>query len=204
VPLRSGDILYPGGHSIRHVYFPRHGFISIAAMVGRRPSLELGMVGCEGMLGTPIVLGVSFAPYRAVVEGDGMAWRADLKAFLSELRRRPGLKRAMQRYLYVTSVQLAASAACCGLHPLGQRLARRLLTTLDRARVNTFEATHEHLAYHLGVRRGCISAAAAALKERGLIQYRRGTVTVIDRHGLEAAACRCYRAERQTYATFFH
>ena len=184
------------------MYFPLRGFISIAAMMGHKPALEVGMVGGEGMLGTPIVLGVDTAPYRAMVEADGMARRVDLKSFAGELRRRPGLQRAMQRYIHVVSMQLAGSAACCGLHPLGQRLARRLLMLQDRTGGSTFRVTQEVLADHLGVRRGGISAAAAVLKERGLIKYHRGIVTVVRRRGLEAASCDCYAADRETYAAF--
>ena len=164
------------------------------------PGLEVGMVGREGMLGAELVLGVETAPLQAVVRSPGAAWRIDAQAFRTELARSPMLQHGVNRYVHVLIVQLAASAACLYFHRIGPRLARWLLMSQDRARSDSFRVTHELLAHTLGVRRVGITNAAGALKRSGLIEYRRGDLTVLDRSGLEAVACSCYAACRCAYA----
>jgi CRP-like cAMP-binding protein len=158
------------------------------------------MVGREGMVGAQLALGVVTAPLRALVQGSGAAWRIATKAFQAELVRSAALQRSLNRYLYVLMGQLATSAACLRYHLIGPRLARWLLMTQDRAHSDTFHVTQEFLAYMLGVRRVGVTAAAGALQRSGLITYTRGELTVLDRAGLEAAACSCYASDRQTYA----
>jgi CRP-like cAMP-binding protein len=109
------------------------------------------------------------------------------------------LQRILDRYLYVLMAQLAASAGCLRFHQISPRLARWMLMSQDRAHADSFHITHEFLAYMLGVRRVGITFAAGTLQRAGLIEYRRGEITVLDRHGLEAAACSCYAADRQAY-----
>jgi Crp-like helix-turn-helix domain len=162
--------------------------------------LEVGMVGCEGMLGASLALGVMTTPLRALVQGTGTAWRANRRDFCRQLAASPALKRGIDRYLYVLMVQLASSAGCLRSHVIGSRLARWLLMSQDRARSDNFHVTHEFLAYMLGVRRGGITDAALALQRAGLIQYRRGDLTVLDRSGLERAACACYATDHRIYA----
>jgi CRP-like cAMP-binding protein len=147
-----------------------------------------------------VALGVATQPLRALVQGPGVAWRIGVVAFRSELARSPALQRGLHRYLYVLMAQLAASAACLRYHLIGPRLARWLLMSQDRAHADRFHVTHEFLAYMLGVRRVGVTAAASALQRRGLIAYHRGDLTVLDRPGLEAAACGCYAAHRRAYA----
>ena len=158
------------------------------------------MVGREGMLGAQLALGVATAPLRALVQGAGTAWRIGAGAFRRELARSPALQRSLDRYLYVLMAQLAASAACLRFHLIGPRLARWLLMSQDRAQADSFRVTHEFLAYMLGVRRVGITAAAGGLQRSGLIDYHRGELTVLDRAGLEAAACDCYAADCKAYA----
>lgn len=200
VQLELSEVLSEAGTPTRHVYFPTDGFISLVALVEGSPSLEVGMVGREGMVGAQLVLGVVAAPLRALVQGPGAAWRIGTKAFRSELEHSPALQRGLNRYLYVLMAQLAASAGCLRFHQIGARLARWLLMTQDRAHADSFHVTHEFLAYMLGVRRVGITTAASALQRSGLIEYHRGELTVLDRSGLEAAACGCYAADRRTYA----
>lgn len=200
VQLELSEVLSEAGTPTRHVYFPTEGFISLVALVDGSPSLEVGMVGREGMVGAQLVLGVVTAPLRSLVQGPGAAWRIGTKAFRSELEHSPALQRGLNRYLYVLMAQFAASAACLRFHQIGARLARWLLMTQDRAHADSFHVTHEFLAYMLGVRRVGITTAASALQRNGLIEYRRGELTVLDRSGLEAAACGCYAADRRTYA----
>lgn len=201
VELRLSDVLNERDSPTRHVYFPTQGFISLVVATEGSPGLEVGMVGREGMLGAQLTLGVVTAPLRAVVQGPGTSWRIAVVEFRRELARGIALQRALQRYVYVLMMQLTRSAACLRFHQIGQRLARWLLMSQDRSYSDRFLITHEFLAYMLGVRRVGITTAAVALQRNGLIEYHRGELTVLNRKGLEAAACACYRADRQAYAT---
>ena len=199
VELVLSEVLCEPGKPARHVYFPTGGFISLVAPVDGSPGVEVGMVGREGMLGAQLALGVPAAPWRAVVQGSGAARRISTVTFRRELAQSPALQRLLNRYLYVLIAQHAASAGCLRFHLTGQRLARWLLMSQDRAHSDSFHITHEFLAYMLGMRRVGITAAASALQRGGLIEYRRGELTVLDRSGLEGAACSCYAADRHTY-----
>ena len=199
VHLELSSVLGEAGTVTRHVYFPVDGFISLVAPNGGKPSLEVGMVGREGMLGAQLVLGVATVPLHALVQGPGAAWRIETPAFQAELARSTALQRLLNRYLYILMAQLASSAACLRFHEIGPRLARWLLMSQDRAHADRFRVTQEFLAYMLGVRRVGITASAGALQRAGLIEYHRGELTVLDRTGLEAAACDCYANDRRAY-----
>ena len=151
-----------------------------------------------------LVLGVVTTPLHALVQGAGAAWRIRATAFRREQARSPALRRGLNRYLYVLMAQLATSAACLRFHQTGPRLARRLLMSQDRADSDSFRVTQEFLGCMLGVRRVSITKAAGALQRSGLIEYHRGHFTVLDRGGLEAAACSCYTTDRTTYADSMH
>ena len=199
VQLVLSEVLCHPGKPTRHVYFPTESFVSLVAQVDGTPALEVGMVGREGMLGAHLALGVVTTPLHALVQGAGAAWRVATPAFRAELARSVALQRGLNRYLYVLMEQLAASAACLRFHQIGPRLARWLLMTQDRAHSDQFHVTHEFLSYMLGVRRVGITAAAGVLQRDGLIEYRRGELTVLDRTGLEAATCGCYAVDRKAY-----
>ncbi|MEO5660013.1 MAG: Crp/Fnr family transcriptional regulator [Polaromonas sp.] len=199
VELVLSEILSEPGKPTRHVYFPTQGFISLVAVIDGRPGVEVGMIGREGMLGAQLALGVETAPLHALVQGSGTAWRIATVAFKRELARSPELQRCLNHYLYVLMSQQATSAACLRFHLIGQRLARWLLMSQDRAQSDSFHITQEFLAYMLGMRRVGVTAAASALQRNGLIQYHRGEMKVLDRAGLEIAACSCYADNQQTY-----
>ena len=204
VELSLADVLCEPGKPTRHVYFPVESFISLVALVEGSPGVEVGMVGREGMLGAQLVLGVATAPVRAVVQGFGASWRIGTAVFRRELARSASLQRGLNRYLYVLMAQQSASAACLRFHLTSQRLARWLLMSQDRAQSDNFHVTHEFLAYMLGMRRVGITSAASALQRSGLIKYHRGKLKVLDRTGLENAACSCYAADRKTYTQLLH
>jgi CRP-like cAMP-binding protein len=199
VDLVLSEILSEPDELTSHVYFPTVGFISLVTMVDGHPDLEVGMVGREGMVGAQLALGVSAAPVRALVQGSGAAWRIEASAFRKELGQSDALRKCMGLYVYVLMAQFATSAACLRFHQIGPRLARWLLMTQDRAHADSFYVTQEFLAYMLGVRRVGVNAAARALQNDGLIGYSRGELVVLDRGGLEAAACTCYAADCQAY-----
>jgi CRP-like cAMP-binding protein len=199
VELAFAEVLAEPDERIRHVYFPTRSLISLVMAIDGRANLEVGMVGDEGMLGIPLVLGVDASRLRALVQGSGTALRMEARQFRRELARSPALLRLMQRYLYVLLSQLGQTAACTRFHVVEARLARWLLMTQDRAHSVQFHVTHEFLAFMLGVRRVGVTKAATALQTARLISYHRGNVRVLDRPGLEAASCGCYAADKATY-----
>jgi CRP-like cAMP-binding protein len=199
VQLVLGEVLCEADAPLTHAYFPVDGFISLLTRIEEHPSLEVGMVGREGLFGAALSLGVAVSPLQALVQGPGRAWRIPAAALRRELARSAALRATLQHYIYVVMAQMASSAACLRFHLIGPRLARWLLMSEDRAHADHFQVTHEFLACMLGVRRVGVTVAAGALQRQGLIAYHRGQVTVLDRSGLEAASCPCYARQHLAY-----
>ena len=196
VDLSYGQVLYEPTAAIRYVYFPLDCLVSLLTAVDKTRTLEVGMVGNEGMVGMPMVFGISVSAVRALVQGDGTALRMTASRFRTEFRRNPSLQRALFRYTHLLMAQVSQTAACNRFHEVDTRLARWLLMTSDRLHRDEFLLTHDFLAHMLGVRRGGVTHAAEDLRRDKLIEYRRGNIRILDRKRLEGAACTCYRIVR--------
>jgi CRP-like cAMP-binding protein len=199
VALSAGEVLCRAGEEIRHVYFPLNCclFQMTALETGER--LEVGLVGDEGMLGVPLILGVDVSSQLARVQGAGTALRMGATLFRRHSRESLSLRQEMLRYAHALMSQTARAIACTHFHVVEARLARWLLMTRDRAHGNQFRLTHELMAELLGVRRAGVTRAASSLRRRKLIRYTRGHITIVDERGLEAAACGCYLADKISY-----
>jgi len=200
VDLEFGQVLADPDVPISDVYFPLTGFVSLIAPVGRDETLEVGLIGAEGMLGATLALGVDSAPLHALVQGAGSALHLSAARFRREVRLRPALRQLLLRYCYVLLRQVSQTAACTHYHSIESRLARWLLMTQDRTGGATLHLTQEFLSGMLGVRRVGVTQAAGTLQARRLIGYHRGEIIVVDRRGLEASSCGCYAGDKRLYA----
>lgn len=199
VELKLGSALYLPGKPIKYVYFPTNCLISLLTTVDKRRSLEVGMVGNEGMAGMPFILGIGFSGVRAIVQGEGSALRMAAAPFRIEFERNAALQEALFRYTYALMAQISQTAACNRFHESEERLCRWLLMTRDRVGSDQFPLTHLFMAHMLGLRREGVTAAASALKQRKLINYSRGKIQILDVPGLKKSSCSCY----QTVKTVF-
>jgi CRP-like cAMP-binding protein len=187
---------------VTSLYFPIDGFISITQSIDKHPPIEIGMIGREGMLGAEVILGSMTNPFGALVQGSGNAWKIDANDFLSHIQNIPEFKSIVNSYLTVRINQLGLSVACEHFHEIGPRLAKWLLMSQDRAHSPIFQMTHEFIALMLGVRRVGITTTAADFRRRGLIEYHRGEMKVLNRLALKAEACSCYQKNRKIYSSF--
>src|ERR1700675_837788 len=199
VKLAFGETLYESRDQIRHVYFPVVCFVSMLTTVDAGRAAEVGLIGSEGMIGVPMALGVAVSPFRAVVQGGGTAMRLKTADFRRTFSNSAALKREVFLFTHLLMIQVAQTAACNRFHVVTQRMARWMLMTRDRVNSNEFRITQEFLALMLGVRRVGVSAAMSDLRQRRLIAYSRGTITILDHEGLVALACGCYKTVKDTY-----
>lgn len=199
VELIFGDVLYEPLQAIGHVYFPGSSLVSLLTLADGHLALEVGLIGREGMVGLPLVLGHRLSPVRALVQGTGTALRMAAAPFLKLFRASPVLQRELYRFTHALMSQISQTAACNRFHVVESRLARWLLMTHDRVKSDRFYMTHEFLGHMLGVRRVGVTKAAQALQQQGLIRYSRGNIEVLDRKGLESAACACYGIVRDMH-----
>ena len=203
VTLTSGQVLYEPGAVMHSAYFLDTAIASILSVAEDGTSIEVSIVGDEGLIGIPIVLRTHGLPYRIIVQAPGMAWRMKSDVLRKEFDRCGPLHKLVLRYLHTLIVALSQAGACNRFHTIQQRLCRWLLTSQDRARSSEIHSTQELLSQMLGVNRGSASQAASGLQRAGLIRYRRGRITILDRSGLEAAACECYRILKGEVERFF-
>jgi CRP-like cAMP-binding protein len=192
VRLKLHQVIHEAGETLKSVYFCNSGMFSILNVMPDGKSVEVGLIGKEGVSGTPVVAGFRTSHTRAVVQADATAFRMDVDSLRTLLPKCPTLERQMNRYAQLLAVQVTQIATCNRLHEVNERLARWLLMTQDRVGSDHLPLTQEFLAQMLGTRRSSVTVSAGALQKAGLISYTRGHVTIHDRHRLEEASCDCY------------
>lgn len=191
--LEHRQMLVEANEPVLQVHFPLSGAISLVIATVNGATVEVAMVGNEGMIGLPVLFGSGSAPIGAMVQVPGEALRMSAQAFQEQIGGQPTLVRRLHLHAEALFFQAAQSVTCMRHHSVGQRCARWLLTAHDRVGHDAFPLTQDALAQMLGVRRASVSAAAARLQDRGLVRYRRGIMTIVDRAGLERISCECYR-----------
>jgi CRP-like cAMP-binding protein len=200
VIMERGQTVHEPGQTADHAMFPTRGMISLVAEMSDGAAVEIGMIGKEGIFGVSTLLGDDNPTQRAMVQLAGSALRMPSRLLRQEVEGNAGAQGLLLRYAQVTLTTAAQTAACNRLHLIEQRCARWLLSAHDRAEADKFPMTHEFLAMMLGVRRAGVSVAAHSLQTSGLISYNHGTMAILDRSGLEAAACECYRVIQNEFA----
>jgi CRP-like cAMP-binding protein len=203
VILPHGAILYEARDPITHIYFPQRCVISLLAAAGKGPGVEVGLIGNEGMAGLSVFLGAVSSTTQAVLQVPDGAWRMDVSAFGRAIDRLPSLRAVLHRYTQSVISQVTQGLACNQRHEVAPRCARWLLMAHDRVGADRFLLTQEFLGQMLGARRPTVSVTAQALQTLGLIHYTRGVITILDRSGLERAACTCYDVMEADYAQAF-
>jgi CRP-like cAMP-binding protein len=192
VSLPIGQTLYDIGERIEYVYFVNSAIVSLVTHLKNGDSVEVGMVGNEGMVGLSVALGDNVAQNHAVMQSADGAMRMKASALKKEIKRGGRLQRLLLRYSLTLLQQVSQTAACNRNHSLGERLARWLLTCHDRVEGDELRLTQEFIAQMLGTRRSRVSEAATILQEQDLIRYSRGHITILNRKGLEEFTCECY------------
>ena len=199
VDLKARQRLTEPNQPIAAVYFPLDAVVSVAAVGDDDSGVEVGSVGCEGMAGVALLFGSDRTTSRVAVQIAGRAERMDAAVLQREAARLDQFRRVLHLYTLGFFAQISQSTACNRLHPAERRLARWLLICRDRVGRDEVPITHETLALMLGVRRATVTEAAGSLQRAGLIRYRRGVISIVDRKRLEAASCECYRIVREEF-----
>ncbi len=197
IPMKLGDVLYEPGTRLRHVYFPTTAIVSLLYVMENGASAEIAIVGNDGILGISLFMGGESTPSRAIVQSAGHGFRLRAQLLKDEFGRFGSTLHLLLRYTQALITQMAQTAVCNRHHSVDQQLCRWLLLSLDRLSSNELAMTQELIANMLGVRREGVTEAAGKLQDAGLIQYRRGRIIVLDRAGLEARSCECYRVVRK-------
>lgn len=199
VPMPLGEVLSTSGGELPYVYFPTTCIVSLVYVMANGSSAEIAVTGYEGLLGVSLLLGGQTTPSQAVVQSAGHAYRIRAEVIKHEFEQGGPLQHLLLLYTQALIAQMAQTAVCNRHHSLDQQLCRWLLLSLDRLRSDNLTITQELIANMLGVRRQGVAEAAGNLQKAGLIDYRRGHITVLDRHGLEARVCECYAVVKGEY-----
>jgi CRP-like cAMP-binding protein len=201
-PLPYKRVLYKADQPITEVCFPDSGVCSVMSVMDTGATAEVGTIGNEGVTGVALYFGDASEPSESLIQVPGTGRLLPACVFHAELARREELYRLVGHYAHSLMIQIMQSAACNALHPLTQRACKWLLMTHDRVFTNEFTLTHEFLSLMLGVSRPTLSVVAKRLQHAGLIAYRRGRVTVLDRSRLEAGSLECYGTVRRQFDGF--
>jgi CRP-like cAMP-binding protein len=193
VRLVTGRVLYGAGDAVKHVYFLSRGMASLVALTEDGSATEVGMIGNEGMVGIPTVLRTNTSPYQVVIQIPASALRMRSDLLRAEFNRGGQLQDLLLRYTLVLLTQISQSAACNRFHTVEERLCRWLLTSRDRAHMNTLYLTQEFLSQMIGAPRTSVTITARTLQRAGLIRYSRGKIQILDQQGLRDASCGCYQ-----------
>ncbi|HEV7664906.1 MAG TPA: Crp/Fnr family transcriptional regulator [Chloroflexota bacterium] len=203
VSITSKQIMGRPDEPFSYVLFPSSGVVSVLVPMGEEPPVEAGVIGYDGFVGIPLVLGFDRGPHELIVQVPDGGWRMPAARFLDLLSESPVMRTVLQRYALTFFNQTARSSACNRMHDINQRLARWLLMVHDRVLGDELRLTHEFLSEMLGVRRPSVSVAAQTLHHAGLIDYRWGRIQILNRRGLEDAACDDYRQTVEEYEQTF-
>jgi CRP-like cAMP-binding protein len=203
VPLQLREVLYLTDAPIEYLYFPNRGMVSLVSLTEGGSTVEVGMVGNEGIVGVTAILGASSSPYQAEVQVTGDAFKMKADVLRTEFNRSSVLHEMLLRYMYVLIVQLSQSAVCNRFHKVEERLCRWLLVTRDRVKASEFQLTQQDLSHMIGSHRPSVTVVANALQKARLIRYNRGLVTLLDEAGLESSACECYRLVKEKCDHFY-
>ena len=205
VAMPLGEVLYESGGQLQYAYFPTTAIVSMHYLTENGASSEIAGVGNEGALGIALFMGGNTTPSRAVVQTAGHGYRLKSRLLMQEFHRAGGrragvMQHLLLRYTQALITQISQTAVCNRYHSIEQQLCRWLLLTLDRLSSEELTMTQELIASMLGVRRESIALAAGHLQQAGVISYRRGHITVLDRKGLESRVCECYAVVKHEYA----
>ena len=200
--LEKGEIIYMIGDRIRYAHFPLTGMISLLSATESGSTVEVAMVGNEGIVGLPIVLSTNKAPYEAMIQLTSDTVRIKAEVLKQEFDRGGQFQNFMLRYTHVLITQITQSALCNRFHTVEKRLCRWLLIARDRVNSNTIDLTQEIIAHMLGSPRTGVTMAAGVLQQAGLIRYSRGRIVILDRQRLSNASCECYRVVKEEFNSF--
>jgi len=197
VPLPHKSVLIVPDTPIEYAYFPRSGCISLVTVMADGSTVEIGTIGWEGMCGVSLIHGFSSVPAKAIIQVPGDALRIATEELATMVQEEESLRSVLLRYAQLWANTIGRNGSCNAVHSVEERCARWLLMTHDRVPDNVLPLTQEFLAVMLGVRRASVTIAASSLQQAGLINYKHGKIVVLDRDGLEGAACECYEAIRR-------
>lgn len=194
-----GHVLYESGDMLRHVYFPTNAIVSLLYVMEDGSSAEIAIVGNEGIVGISLFMGGETTPSRAIVQSAGNALRVSSNVLKTEFRRGGPLHNVLLRYTQALITQMSQTAVCNRHHSVEQQLCRWLLMSLDRLGSTELTMTQKLIANMLGVRREGVAESAGKLQKRGLIEYSRGRIVMLDRAGVEKCSCECYQVVKKEY-----
>ena len=197
MPLPLGTVLYEAGDAQRYIYFPLDCIVSLLYVLKDGASAEIAVVGKDGAIGVALFMGGATTTNRAVVQSAGSAYRLTGRRLKQEFERHGEMLHVLLRYTQGLITQMAQTAVCNRHHSVDQQLCRWLLLSLDRLESNQLNMTQELIANMLGVRREGVTEAAGRLQKLGIIEYRRGRITVLDRRRLEKLSCECYEVVKR-------